>query len=154
MKELTVGTEAETWTKKKKGGQEVMIALQGHYNGKAEGEKRKAVAKSDIEKLFYRNESTFPFEKYVTKLQHAFNILEQYAIPEFEENKIKLLLDKVTRPNQELKSEVILCRSTQHTFTDAATYMQTAVSHIFPNCQPSSNRYSKRRREINAYGRG
>ena len=154
LKELTVGTEAETWTKKKKGGREVMLALQGHYNGKAEGERRKAVAKSDIEKLFYRNESTFLFEKYVTKLQHAFNILEQYAIPEFEENKIKLLLDKVTCPNQELKSEVILCRSTQHTFIDAATYMQTAVSCIFPNCQPSSNRYSKRRREINAYGRG
>ena len=87
-------------------------------------------------------------------MKEGFNILEQYNVPVHEENKVKMLLDKIQCSNQELKSEVILCRSTQDNFSDASIYLQTVVTRIFPNYQPSSGRYGKKRREIHASGRG
>ena len=50
-------------------GQEAMLALQNNYDGKTEGKIRKKVAKADKKRLFYRNETTFSFEKYVTKIK-------------------------------------------------------------------------------------
>jgi hypothetical protein len=47
-----------------------------------------------------------------------------------------------------------LCRSTHNNFSDASTYLQTAVTRIFPSFQPSSGRYGKRHREVNSAGRG
>ena len=123
-----------------------MKALNDHYNG--------SVANSDLDKLFYRNESTFSFNKFVTKLKEGFNTLEQYGVPVHEENKAKMLMEKVQYSNQELKSEVILCRSKHNNFSDAATYLQTAVTRIFPTYQPSSGRYGKRGHEINYARRG
>ena len=154
LKELIVGTDAEHWAKGKRGAREKMIALRDHYDGRAEGERRKSVANADLDKLFYRNESTFSFDKFVTKMKEGFNTLEKYEVPVHEENKVKMLLDKIQCPNQELKSEVILCRSTHNNFSDASTYLQTAVTRIFPSFQPSSGRYGKRHREVNSAGRG
>ena len=156
LKELIVGTDAEHWAKGKRGAREIMKALlNDHYDGTAEGERRKSVANSDLDKLFYRNESTFSFDKFVTKLKEGFNTLEQYGVPVHEENKVKMLMEKVQCSNQELKSEVILCRSTHNNFSNAATYLQTAVTRIFiPTYQPSSGRYGKRQREINYSERG
>ena len=155
LKELIVGTDAEHWAKGKCGARDiVMVALKDHYDGTAEGERRKAVANSDLDKLFYPNESTFSFDKFVTKMKEGFNTLEQYGVPVHEENKVKMLMDKIQCSNQELKSEVILCRSTNNNFSDATTYLQTAVTRIFPNFQPTSNKYGKRRREIHFAERG
>ena len=53
MKELTNGTQAEDWMKGKICGRTAMIALHDHYDGKSEGERRMAVAKVDLTKLFY-----------------------------------------------------------------------------------------------------
>ena len=36
-------------------------------------------------KKFYKNETTFTFEKYVTKLKGLFNMLEKYGVPLYEE---------------------------------------------------------------------
>ena len=153
LKELIVGTDAEHWARGKKGARDIMIALREHYDGKAEGERQKAIANADLGKLFYRNESTFPFEKFVTKLKEGFDILEKYSVPVHEENKLRMLFEKMQCNNAEFKSEVILCRATHTVFTDATIYLQTAVTRIFPNFQPSSGRYN-RRRNINASGRG
>jgi hypothetical protein len=153
LKELTAGTDAETWMKGKKCGRQAMIALQTHYDGESEGERRKQVARADLEKLFYRNETTYSFEKYITKLKQIFNVLEKYNVPVYEEQKVQYLLDKVNCPNPELKTEVNICRSFHAaSFENAATYMATVVSRIFPSSQPSSGRYN--RRGISATGRG
>ena len=77
LKELTNGTETEDLMKGKSCGRTAMIALQDHYDGTAESERIMAVAKEDLTKLFYRNESTFSFEKYVTKHLTIFNILKK-----------------------------------------------------------------------------
>ena len=154
LKELCTDTNAETWIKGIRCGRVAIKALQTHYDGTAEGERRKEVAKNDLKSLFYRNESTFSFEKYVTKMQAFYNTLEQYGEPEYESNKVKNLLDKINCPNNDIKIEVNICRN-QHrdNFVQACTYTATAILRIFPNAQPSSTKYRKRR-EIHAFGQG
>ena len=63
LKELTVDSDSETLMKGKCCGQESMLALNNHYDGKSKGECRKHVAKDDLKRLFYRNKTTFSFEK-------------------------------------------------------------------------------------------
>ena len=77
LKELTVDTDAETCMKGKFCGQEAVLLLQNHYYGKSEGKRRKQVANHDIHMLFYKNETTFSFEKYVTKMKNI-HVLEHY----------------------------------------------------------------------------
>jgi hypothetical protein len=154
LKELTNGTQAEDWMKGKSCGRTAMIALQEHYDGTAEGERRMAVAKSDLSKLFYRNETTFSFEKYVTKLLTIFNILEKYKFPVYEKDKVEYLLNKVQCPDKDFQMTVNICRSSHSdNFVQASTYLQTEVARIFPSAQPSSGRYGKNR-YIKAFGRG
>ena len=40
-----------------------MQELQAHYNGTSEGSQRKQVARYDLKKIFYKNETTFKFDK-------------------------------------------------------------------------------------------
>ena len=47
-----------------------------HYDGTSEGARMKQVARSDLKDILYNNETTFTLEKYVTKLQEIFNVLE------------------------------------------------------------------------------
>ena len=59
----------------KRCGWEEILALQNSYDVKSEGEHRKQVAKEDLKRLFYRNETKFSLEKYVTKRKQTFNVL-------------------------------------------------------------------------------
>ena len=76
LKELTLGTDAETWIKGLKCVRKAMQELQAHYDGTSEGARRKQVARADLKKIFYKNETTFTFENYVTNLKRIFNMLE------------------------------------------------------------------------------
>ena len=69
IKELTLGTNAETWIKDLKCCRKAMQELQSHYDGKSEGPRRKQVARVDLKQIFYKNETTLTFEKYFTKLK-------------------------------------------------------------------------------------
>ena len=51
--------------------------------------------KDDLKMLFYRNETTFYFEKYVTKMKQTFNVLENYKVPLYEEDKVRQLLNNI-----------------------------------------------------------
>ena len=85
--------------------------MQNHYDVKSEGERRKQVAKDDLMRLFYRNETTFSFKNYVTKMKQIFNMLENYNVPLYEEDKFRQLLDNINFPNNYLKTEVNICIS-------------------------------------------
>ena len=98
IKQLTVDTYAETWMKGKGCGREAMMALKNHYYGKSQGERRKQMAKDDIKRLFYRNETTFYFQKYVTKMRQTFNVLYNYNVPLYEEDKARQLLHNINIP--------------------------------------------------------
>ena len=140
IKESLLDTEAESWIRNIKCGRAAMKALQGHYDGPAEARNRIATANQQLEKLFYRHEFTFNFEKYVTALNGIFKTLERYDEPMYETNKVKALLDKCQNNNQEFKQAVQLCRTLHNTFEDAVTYLKTEVGRIFPDIKGMGGR--------------
>ena len=80
LKELTLGTDAETWIKGLKCVRKSMQELQNQYDCTSEGARRNQVARADLNNIFYKNETTFTFEKYVTNLKGVFNVLEKYGV--------------------------------------------------------------------------
>ena len=87
-----------------------MQELQAHYEGTSEGSQRKQLSRAYLKKIFYNNETTFKFEKYVTKLKGILNVLVKYGLPLYEEQMVEHLLDQIISPNTELKTEVNICR--------------------------------------------
>ncbi len=133
LKESTIDTEAETWIKNIKCGRLAMKALQQHYDGDDEKRKRLDTAKAQLDKLFYRHEATFSFEKYVTSLQNIFSIHDRYFEPVYETDKVRYLLDKCQNNHTEFKQAVMLCRTMHNTFSAAVTYLKTEVGRLFPD---------------------
>ena len=104
LKELTLGTDTETRIKGLKCSRKSTQELQDHYDCTSEAARRKQVAKADSKKIFYKNETTFTFEKYVTKIKGIFNVLEKYGVPLYEEQIMEHLLDQIVSPNIQLKT--------------------------------------------------
>ena len=133
LKECTLDTEAETWIKNIKCGRIAMTSLQEHYDGVDEKRKRLDSSKAQLDKLFYRHEATFNFEKYVTALHSIFSIHERYNEPIYETDKVRYLLDKCQNNHSEFKQAVMLCRTMHDTFSAAVTYLKTEVGRLFPD---------------------
>ena len=66
LKELTLVTDTETWIKGLKCGIKSIQELKEHCDGTSEGVRRKHVAISDLNKTFFKNETTLNFYKYAT----------------------------------------------------------------------------------------
>ena len=81
-----------------------MQELQAYNDGTSEVARRKQVDRAELEKIFYKNETTFTFEKYVTKLKGDLNVLEKYDVPLYEDQMVDHLLDQIMSPNTELKT--------------------------------------------------
>jgi len=152
LKELCLHTEAETWFRNIKCGRKAMQALQTHYDGPDESHKRMEEARTKISSTFYKHEGTFTFEKFVTILQDAFQILEKYGEPLYEREKLRLLFSKSQNNHPEFKQEINICRQQYDTFAEAITYLKTVVSRLFlevPKSRPRRNISSVATREVN-----
>jgi hypothetical protein len=144
LKSLTTGTDAENWIQGVTCGKSAMKALQDHYDGDAEAEKRKQAAKSDLHVLFYRHEAAFSFEKYINRMKRCFDILEKYGVPYYEEDKVRLLLDRIQNNHGEVKTQVSICRANHAgSFVEASTYLSREISRIFPSSNVSSTQFGK-----------
>lgn len=144
LRSLTTGTDAENWMHGVNCGRLAMEALQAHYDGDAEAEKRKQAAKSDLQSLYYRHETAFSFEKYINRMKKCFDILEKYQVPYYEEDKVKLLLDRLQNNHAEVKTHVSICRASYSgTFVEASTYMSREISRIFPSSNVASSTFGK-----------
>ena len=80
-------------------GRNAMIALRSHYNGPGAKLKRIAAANQSLENLHYNQEQTFSFEKYITVMQGAFNILRDSEEEKRETEKVCTLCKKITSKN-------------------------------------------------------
>lgn len=147
--ELTLGTDAADWIKafkRSQDGRAAWNALVAHYDGPAEGDKRVAIARSNIQSAFYKNESTFSFEKYSTRLKRAFDTLRQYNQPKSNREEVEILLKNINTNNTQLTSCIAICRDTHsNTFQDATTYLSTQIAQIFPQTQPGANSRNRAR---------
>ena len=129
LTELTNGTDADQWIKqyrRSQDGRAAWIALCNHYDGPAEGDKRVAIARHDLKILHYRNESSFSFEKYSTRLKSAFTTLATYNQSKSEREKVEILLDQISTNDARLITSIGICRD-QHarTYEDACTYLSS-----------------------------
>jgi len=152
LKELCLETEAETWFRNIKCGRKAMKALQRHYDGVDESRRRMEEARAKISSTFYKHEGTFTFERFATNLYDAFQVLEKYGEPLYENEKLRLLLSKSQNNHPEFKQEIIICRQQYNTFSDAVTYLKTVVARLFldvPKSRPRRNISSITTKEVN-----
>ena len=142
LTELTNGTDADQWIKQHKRTQDGRLAwkqLCDHYDGPAEGDKRITVARSDIKILHYKNEASFSFEQYSTKLRKAFLTLKQYKQPKHEKEMVDILLDQINTSDNRLISTIAICRDSHSSaFDDACTYMSQQIAILYPQHQPNA----------------
>jgi len=108
-----------------------MKALQVHTDGPDESKRRKEEARAKLNTVYYKHESTFTFEKFVTNLYDAFQVIEKYGKPLYEEEKLRLLCSKSQNTHPEFKQEVVICRSQCKTFASAVIYLKTVVARLF-----------------------
>ena len=47
------------------------------------------MVKDVLKRLFYRNKTTLSFKKYVTNTKQTFNVIENYNVPLYEEDKVR-----------------------------------------------------------------
>jgi hypothetical protein len=125
-------------------GRRTMESLQAHNDRDAKSEKQMQAAKSNLQSLYYCHEAAFPFEKYVNHMKKCFDVLEKYQVPYYEEDKVKLLLDKIQNNNGEVKTQVSICRASYSTtFVETSTYMSREISRIFPSSNVASSTFGK-----------
>ena len=112
------------------------------------------MVKDVLKRLFYRNKTTLSFKKYVTNTKQTFNVIENYNVPLYEEDKVRQLLDNINTPNNDLKAEVNIFRSSHIAiFEIESKYLPAVISRPLPENHTSSGRFG-RIRNAKSNGRG
>ena len=62
------------------------------------------MAKDNLKRLFYRNKTNFSLDKYVTKTKQTFNMLDNYDVPIYEDDKVRQILDNINFPKQQFEN--------------------------------------------------
>ena len=88
-----------------------MQELKAYHDGTSEGARGKKVARANLKKIFYKNETIFTFDKYITKIKGFLNVLEKYGVPLYKEQMVDNLIYHIMSPNTELKIEFKIFRS-------------------------------------------
>ena len=150
---LILDTDAFDWGGRKftQGkGREGWLELVNHYNGTAESERRIAAARHKLSILFYKNEATFNFETFSTKLKATFDTMEKYGEGKSEREKVSILLEKIRTSSQKLEAAITFARSNHvANYLAATNYLATQISFIFPAQQPSQrNNRDRNKRSI------
>ena len=150
---LVLDTDAFEWGGRKftQGkGRQGWLDLVNHYNGSAESERRIAAARHKLSNLFYKNEMTFNFETFSTKLKATFDTMEKYGEGRSEREKVSTLLEKIRTSNQKLESAITFARSNHNgDYLAATNYLATQISFIFPAQQPNQrNNRDRNKRNV------
>ena len=156
LKKLVSGTTAWSWIEKydKTGnGRGAYRDLCAHFDGPGETEKVEAIARRDLSELKYLGqEHVFSFERFTTKLQSCFNILDkEYAL---ESLKVRAMFDRIHTNHPALIATIAMVkgkRENKESFVNASNELSEEISQLFP----AANKFTKRQnREIYEMGRG
>ena len=151
-----VGTENYEWISQyetSQDGRSTMNTLRTHYDGPGEIKRRIARAEAQIEALHYKSEQAFSFERFITKLNGAFQVLEQNKEGLTERKKVTIMCDKIQNNNTDLRAAVQFIRRTETlsaNFRDAANALSEAVSTIFPT--PDKPQFDRYKRKMSSIG--
>ena len=128
LDEITLGINAADWIKTYRRRHDVRLAwipLCEHYNSPAEGDKWVTVLRSNIDQAFYKNESTLFFERYTTRLKHAFDTLRHYNQHKSDCEEVEILLKQINTNNTQLTACIQICH---HSYSDNSNDTETYLS--------------------------
>jgi len=112
LKAVLIDTPGYTWIKQfdeREDGRAAFLAWQEHYNGRGERSKRLKLAQNRVENVFYKSESSLPFEKVSAILTSNFIVLDK---------------DPDTRTSERKKVEYLLRAIKDPDFQSARTTIQ------------------------------
>jgi hypothetical protein len=114
-------------------GRSAMEALREHYEGAGEISKRVTVAQATLSNTNYRNQYTYTFERFATRMKTAFTVLEKHGEPYAETAKVRMFCDQIQMEgNQRIqiaKSQVMDAHA--NNFSKAVAYMTRKIAEIF-----------------------
>jgi hypothetical protein len=154
-----MGTPAWEWIKQlesRANARQGMQKLRLHYDGPDKRKARVSEAENDIEKAHYSRERSFPFEKYVTKLTGAFQVLAHYNEPYPDDKKIRTLLGKINSNDPHINAGIAHVRSNALMMFDEAVSYLADIIRLAPSSQTQAipNNPARRVAASNTQGRG
>jgi uncharacterized membrane protein YgcG len=133
----TLGTDAYHWIKaekNKRNGRIDMQLLREHFDGPGVTRKKIAHAEHQIQSVCrYHSEQKYSFEKFVTSMNSAFQVLHECGEEYTEARKVRFLLDAIENNNMDIRSAVTNIRmgSSEITYVEAANKLSEVVSTVF-----------------------
>jgi hypothetical protein len=155
-KHAMIGTEGWAWFNQTPDGdgRAAHIHLTDHYLGTAETSRRAAEAEAQLARLHYKNEASFPFEKYITRLYECFEALEDNQQGYLDAQKVKKMLENITSSSTEVVALKTIIRDRYpNDFAKASTHMAGQIALIFPAAQ-GEVRNKRRIASMDSRGRG
>jgi hypothetical protein len=156
-KDLIVGTDGWAWflMAPEGNGRAAHRQLQQHYLRDDANARRAVQAKAYMEKLHYKNEATFSFEEYVTRLHECFEALDDNHQGLIDAHKVDKLLAGVQSNNVEVTALKTYIRA-QHAndFNAAANHMAQQIVAIYPAAHIQDPRIKRRMAAVETSARG
>jgi hypothetical protein len=145
FKDLLTKTDGATWFEKVKDGdgRGAHLLLREHYIGEAHDMRRAAAANAKLEALFWKSEASFPFEKYLTRMNEAFKELEDAGQPLYPAQKVNWLLRSIKCDDIQVQTTMGIIRDRYLTDFDAACLtLSRTVSSRFTTTTEGRNKRS------------
>jgi len=164
LEALTTGTDAAGYIEPYRGqmdGRKAALALVAHYLGTGAhylgtgaSDARVNIATGILEGLHYKNESVFPWEKFITRFTKCFNILDasddEALTPK---QKVDKLFEKIqTSDKKLLAAAAVVQNKYPRDFAAAATEMGAHISVLYKTIQAKRSDQSTgyRKRQVSA----
>jgi hypothetical protein len=132
FKDLLTKTEGQTWFEKVKDGdgRAAHLLLRRHYVGEAHDQRRAASALAKLENLFWKNESAFPFERFLTRLNEAFTEMEDAEQPLYPAQKVQWLIRGIKNDDIQVQTTIGIIRDRYLTnFDEACLTLSRTISY-------------------------
>lgn len=142
FKDLLTKTDGATWFEKVNDGdgRAAHLLLREHYVGEAHDMRRAAAATAKLEALFWKSEASFPFEKYLTRMNEAFKELEDADQPMYVQQKVQFLLKSIRCDNIQVQTTMGIVRDRySHDFEGACMALSRTISSRFALAEPGKN---------------
>jgi hypothetical protein len=149
LRSCTMATPAWEWIKQLEGksdAREGMLRLRQHYDGPDKRKARISDAENDINKAHYKAERRLSFEKYVTKLTGAFQVLAHYDAPYPDDKKVRTLLLKMNTNDPHINAGIAHVRSNALMMFDLAVSYLADIIQLAPSTQTQVNPNNPSRR--------
>lgn len=157
LKSLVTDTPGWEWIRNfPQDGRGAFDKLRGAYNGRDAQTRRATLALNKLKDLHYKNEESFPFSRYATYMQSAFEDLRQAGRHvKTEEEKVEILLEKMTISHPDVRAAMALAHDRfRKDFTGAVTYLSDRIAVTFPSVVNKRERAKAGKRKISSTSSG